>query len=186
MCCVTMLSMGFPSEHSGPLGSPLTSRSKACGCKLHLPVTILPSSKEILSTGLHFLDFGPHLALCSGIRPGGAMGCHELNPSQLRASLVPYLQYYCSSHQHAFLYPPCPQGDALEQGHHSEGFSGLYPQTAEGATALQRPREPAEIPRASQPQSAAPNSGTEKRKQSEAAGTQRWGMGLPISRGRGD
>ncbi|XP_073886161.1 transcription factor E3 isoform X4 [Macaca fascicularis] len=50
-------------------------------------------------------------------------------------------------------------GDALEQGHHPEGLCGLYPQAAEGATALQRPGEPAAIPGAGQPQPAAPNSG---------------------------
>lgn len=61
-----------------------------------------------------------------------------------------------------FFPPPwAPQGDALEQGHHPESLCGLHPQVAEGATALQRPGEPAAIPGASQPQPAAPNSGLE-------------------------
>ena len=59
--------------------------------------------------------------------------------------------------------PRAPQGDALEQGHHPKSLRGLHPQVAEGATALQRPGEPAEIPGASQPQPAAPNPGLEGR-----------------------
>ncbi|XP_052518830.1 transcription factor E3 isoform X3 [Budorcas taxicolor] len=71
-----------------------------------------------------------------------------------------------------FFPPPwAPQGDALEQGHHPKSLRGLYPQVAEGATALQRPGEPAAIPGASQPQPAAPNPGA------GAAGPDSWSAG---------
>lgn len=64
-------------------------------------------------------------------------------------------------HMQHSVFPPswAPQGDALEQGHHPEGICGLHPQITKGTATLQRPGEPAAIPGASQPKSAAPNSG---------------------------